>query len=63
MEIKLKLECPNCGGVQFKAASPKPGPKDPLTCAACGTIVRQDEVKARLEREARAAVEERLRKK
>ncbi len=62
-KTKFTLQCPSCGGTRFRAASAKPKPDDPLTCAACGAAVRLDEVKARLEKEAREAVEERLRGK
>jgi hypothetical protein len=48
------------GGTRFRAPSPKPVPADPLTCAGCGTPLQLGEEKARLEREARAAIEERL---
>lgn len=61
MQEKFTLRCPQCGGTRFKAPSPKPGPDDPLTCAGCGTTLRLGEEKARIEREARAAIEERLR--
>jgi len=58
---KFTLQCPQCGGSRFRASSPKPSPDDPLTCSQCGATVVLREVKERLEREARAAVEERLR--
>ena len=60
-QIKFTLKCPQCGATRFKAASAKPGPNDPVTCAQCGTIVDLAAEKQRLEKEARAAAEERLR--
>jgi len=60
--IKYTLKCPSCGGTKFKAATPKPGPDDSITCAQCGTSINLAAEKKRLEDEARAAVEERLRK-
>ena len=58
---KFTLQCPQCGSARFTAPSPTPGPDDPLTCSQCGTTVVLREVKERLEREARASVEERFR--
>ena len=58
---KFKLKCPQCGSTQFKAPSPKPGPDDPLICTACNTTITIGEMKVRIEREARAAIEERFR--
>lgn len=60
-QIKLRLKCPQCGSAKFKAATPKPGPSDAVTCAECGTSVNLAAEKKRLEDEARASVEERLR--
>ena len=60
-QIKLTLKCPQCSGTRFKAATAKPGPNDPVTCAQCGTIVDLAAEKRRLEKEASRAVEERLR--
>jgi ribosomal protein S27AE len=60
-QIKFTLKCPQCGGTRFKAATAQPGPNDPVTCAQCGTIVDLAAEKQRLEKEARRAVEERLR--
>ena len=60
-QMKFTLRCPQCGSTRFKASSPKPGPDDPVTCAQCGTRVDLAAEKKRLEQEARAAVEERLR--
>lgn len=57
---KFTLSCPQCGSVQFRAARPKPGPDDPLVCAGCGTTVTLADINARIERETRAAMEERL---
>jgi hypothetical protein len=58
---KFTLTCPQCGGTRFKAPSAKPGPDDPLTCASCGTSFTLGAVKERIERETRAALEERMR--
>jgi len=58
---KFTLRCPQCGGTKFSAGGAKPCPGDTLTCAGCGTSVNLAEVKARVERETRAAIEERLR--
>jgi uncharacterized Zn finger protein len=58
---KFTLRCSNCGSTKFRAATAKPGPDDPVTCAACGAVVRLGDLKARLEEEARKAVEDRLR--
>ena len=44
-----------------KATVPKPGPNDPVTCVQCGTTLDLASEKKRLEDEARAAIEERLR--
>ena len=55
--------CPQCGGTRFKAATAKPRPNDPVTCGECGTSIDLAAEKQRLEREARAAVEDRLRNK
>ena len=60
-QIKFTLKCPQCGSTRFKAATAKPGPDDPVTCAQCGTHIDIAAEKKRLEAEARAAVEERLR--
>ena len=60
-QIKYTLTCPQCGCTKFKAASAKPGPQDAVSCAQCGTSIDLAKEKKRLEREARAAVEERLR--
>jgi ribosomal protein S27AE len=60
-QIKFTLKCPQCGGTRFKATTQKPGPNDAVTCAQCGTSVDLAAEKKRLEQEARAAVEERLR--
>src|SRR5256885_40505 len=38
-QMKFTLKCPQCGGTRFKAATAKPGPNDPVTCAQCGTMV------------------------
>lgn len=62
-QIKFTLKCPQCGGTRFKAASAQPGPNDPVTCAQCGASLDLAAEKQRLEQEARAAVEERLRNK
>jgi uncharacterized Zn finger protein len=58
---KFTLKCPQCGGTTFRAPTAKPGPDDPLTCAGCGTALSVGAVKARIEREAKAAIEDRLR--
>ncbi len=42
---------------------PLPGPDDPLTCTGCGTTIRFGEEKARIERQVREVVDERLRGK
>ena len=63
MKEKLTFKCPACGDTRFKAASKKPGPNDPLTCANCGGTVRLSEIKANLEKAAREALDERLRDK
>jgi len=60
-QIKFTLKCPQCGGTQFKATTRKPGPNDAVTCAQCGTVLDLAAEKKRLEEEARAAAEERLR--
>jgi ribosomal protein S27AE len=60
-QIKFTLKCPQCGGTRFKGATAKPGPNDPVTCVQCGTIVDLAAEKQRLEKEARRAVDERLR--
>jgi ribosomal protein S27AE len=60
-QVKFKLQCPQCGSTRFKAASAKPGPDDALICAQCGATISLAAEKKRLEDEARAAVEERLR--
>lgn len=60
-QIKFALKCPVCGGTKFQAASAQPGPDDPLTCSACGKKIYLGKEKERLEKEARRAVEERLR--
>ena len=62
-QIKFTLKCPQCGGTRFKAATAKPGPNDPVTCGECGTSIDLAAEKQRLEREARAAVEDQLRNK
>jgi uncharacterized Zn finger protein (UPF0148 family) len=59
--IKYTLKCPQCGCTKFKAASAKPGPQDTVSCAQCGTSIDLARERKRLEQEARAAVEERLR--
>ena len=59
--MKITLRCPQCGSTRFKATSAKPGPDDPVTCAQCGSRIDLAAEKKRLEKEARAAVEERLR--
>jgi ribosomal protein S27AE len=59
-QIKVTLKCPQCGSTSFKAASAKPAPEGPVTCAQCGTSVDIAAEKKRLEQEAREAVEERL---
>jgi len=60
-QIKFSLKCPQCGSTRFKAATATPEPNTPVTCAQCGTIVDLAAEKQRLEKEARRAVEERLR--
>ena len=60
-QVKYTLSCPQCGSTKFTAASAKPGPNDTITCAQCGTSIDLVAEKKRLEREALAAVEERLR--
>ncbi|PYP71142.1 MAG: hypothetical protein DMD36_04570 [Gemmatimonadetes bacterium] len=60
-QIKFTLKCPQCGSTRFKATTRKPGPNDPVTCAQCGTVLDLAAEKKRLEEEARAAAEERLR--
>ena len=60
-QIKFTLKCPQCGSTKFKASGPKPGPDATVACAECGTSVNLAAEKKRLEDEARAAVEERLR--
>jgi ribosomal protein S27AE len=60
-QMKFTLSCPKCGSTRFQANSPKPGPDDLVTCAQCGTCVDLAVEKRRLEQEAGAAVEERLR--
>jgi hypothetical protein len=57
---KFTLKCPQCGGTKFTATTVKPGPDDPLMCAGCGAAITLSAVKARIEREARAAMEDRL---
>ncbi len=59
-EIKYTLKCPQCGSTKFKATSAKPAPTDAVTCAQCGTAINLAAEKQRLEAEARAAVEQRL---
>ena len=59
--IQFTLKCPQCGSTKFKATTAKPGPDEPVTCAQCGTTVNLAAEKKRLEAEARAAIEERLR--
>jgi hypothetical protein len=60
-QLKFTLKCPVCGSTKFQAASAKPGPDDPLTCAACGKKMHLGKEKERLEADARRAIEERLR--
>jgi len=60
-QMKFSLRCPQCDSTKFKASSPKPGPNDPVLCAQCSTTIDLAAEKKRLEQEARAAVEERLR--
>jgi uncharacterized Zn finger protein len=60
-QIKFTLKCPQCGGTRFKATTRQPGPNDPVTCAQCGTVLDLAAEKKRLEEQARAAAEERLR--
>ena len=62
-KIQFTLKCPQCGSTKFKASTAKPGPADTITCAQCGTTIDLAAEKKRLEDEARAAVEERLRSK
>ena len=59
-QIKYTLRCPQCGSAKFKASSPQPGPGDTVTCAQCGNAIDLGAEKKRLEAEATAAVEERL---
>ena len=59
-QIKYTLQCPQCGSAKFKASTPKPGPGDTVTCAQCGNAIDLGAEKQRLESEAKAAVEERL---
>src|SRR5437867_6914307 len=59
--LPISLKCPQCGSTRFKANTRKPGPNDPVTCAQCGTVLDLAAEKKRLEEEARAAAEERLR--
>ena len=61
-QIKYTLKCPQCGSTKFKATTAKPGPNDPVTCAECGTSIDLAAEKKRIEAEARAAVEEKLKK-
>jgi hypothetical protein len=49
-QIKYTLKCPQCGGTRFKAATAKPGPNDPVTCADCGTSIDLAAEKRRLEK-------------
>jgi len=58
---KFTLTCTQCGGTKFTAASAKPGPDDPLTCAHCGTVIQLGAVKARIEAETKAAITDRMR--
>ena len=60
-KMKFTLKCPQCSSTRFKATVPKPGPNDPVTCVQCGTTLDLASEKKRLEDEARAAIEERLR--
>jgi ribosomal protein S27AE len=60
-QIKFTLKCPQCGSTKFKASTPKPGPGDTVTCIQCGSSIDLATEKKRLEDEARAAAEERLR--
>ena len=60
-QMKFTLRCPQCGSTRFEARSPRPSPHDPVTCAQCGRRVDLAAERKRLEEEARAAVEERLR--
>lgn len=55
------LKCPQCGGTNFQASSATPGPNDPLSCAQCGTVLQLGAVSARIEREVKASVFDRLR--
>jgi len=60
-EIKYTLKCPQCGSTKFKASSATPGPNDRVTCAQCGTGIDLGAEKKRLQKEAREAIEQRLR--
>ena len=60
-QIKFTLKCPQCGSTKFKSSSGTPGPSDSVVCTQCGTTVNLATEKERLEKEARAAVEQRLR--
>ena len=62
-QIKVTLKCPSCGSTKFTAATAKPRPNDPVVCAQCGATLDLAAEKKRLEDEARAAVEARLRDK
>ena len=60
-QIKYTLKCPQCGCTRFQGTSATPGPQGTVRCAQCGTSIDLAREKERLEHEARAAVEERLR--
>ncbi len=59
-QIQYTLKCPQCGSTKFKATSAKPGPGDTVLCAQCGTAIDLAKEKARIEAEAKAAIEARL---
>jgi hypothetical protein len=57
--MDITLNCPECGGANFKAPSTKPVAHDKLTCAKCGTAVDLSAETKRIEKEVRAAIKAR----
>jgi uncharacterized Zn finger protein (UPF0148 family) len=60
-EVTITLRCPQCAATKFRAQSGAPSTAGAVVCAACGTVVDLAAEKRRLEQEARAKVEVRLR--
>jgi hypothetical protein len=60
-QTKFALKCPQCSSTKFNASTPNPGPDATVACAQCGTSIDLRAEKKRLEEQARAAMEERLR--